>query len=97
MSCIPLLEPIRNHLVGFSDAQYIQAECSAVNLKDQSVLCTKEGDKDMEGEGGGRSISVSYDQLVVAVGAEPATFNIPGVRERCMFIKEIDDGRALIC
>lgn len=38
------------------------------------------------------SVCVPYDQLVIAVGAEPATFNIPGVREHCMFIKEIDDG-----
>ena len=38
------------------------------------------------------TVNVPYDQLVIAIGAEPATFNIPGVRENCMFIKEIDDG-----
>jgi NADH:ubiquinone reductase (non-electrogenic) len=32
--------------------------------------------------------TVNYDYLVVACGAENATFNIPGVREHACFLKE---------
>jgi NADH:ubiquinone reductase (non-electrogenic) len=88
-------EPIRKHLADFPDAQYIQAECNAVNFADQTVHCIQDtSDQGQSGLPGlMTSVEVPYDQLVVAVGAEPATFNIPGVREQCMFIKEIDDGK----
>jgi NADH dehydrogenase FAD-containing subunit len=86
-------EPIRKHLQDFPDAQFIQAECSAVDFATQTIECTAE----YSGHKSSRvNVSVDYDQLVVAVGAEPATFNIPGVREKCMFIKEIDDGMTFL-
>ena len=30
---------------------------------------------------------IQYDVAVVAVGEQPATFNVPGVRENCYFMK----------
>jgi hypothetical protein len=30
---------------------------------------------------------IQYDIAVVAVGEQPATFNVPGVRENCYFMK----------
>ena len=36
-------------------------------------------------------IEIKYDYLVSAVGAEPNTFNIPGVDKYGLFMKEIDD------
>lgn len=87
-------EPIRKHMARFPDARYIQAECNTVDFSQQSVHCTKEEEV---GRGGrALQVEVPYDQLVIAVGAEPATFNIPGVREHCMFIKEVDDGEACV-
>ena len=100
-------EPIRKHLADFPDAQYIQAECTAINFSEQSVKAVQcaapttsrlhqSSEKSSASSASSASVPVSvsvpYDQLVIAVGAEPATFNIPGVREHCMFIKEIDDG-----
>ncbi|CAI5989244.1 unnamed protein product [Closterium sp. NIES-65] len=53
----------------------------------------KEGDG-ARGEGGGECggarevhFSVPYDMLVVAVGAVPNTFNVPGVQQHCHFLK----------
>ena len=40
-------------------------------------------------------INLPYDHLVVAVGAEPATFGVPGVRENAVFMKEISDSRTI--
>lgn len=35
--------------------------------------------------------SLSYDYLVVGVGAQPSTFGIPGVAENSVFLKEVSD------
>ncbi|RCK67126.1 External NADH-ubiquinone oxidoreductase 1, mitochondrial [Candida viswanathii] len=34
---------------------------------------------------------VKYDYLVVAIGAQPSTFGIPGVAENSIFVKEVHD------
>ncbi|MGL4553008.1 MAG: FAD-dependent oxidoreductase, partial [Gemmataceae bacterium] len=36
-----------------------------------------------------------YDVLAVATGAESNTFNVPGAREHCFFLKEIEEARAI--
>jgi NADH:ubiquinone reductase (non-electrogenic) len=36
-------------------------------------------------------MTLPYDYLVYAVGAETQTFNIPGVKENACFMKEIKD------
>ena len=38
---------------------------------------------------------MKYDILVVAVGAENNTFNIPGVQEHAHFLKEVLDARRI--
>ena len=37
-------------------------------------------------------MSFPYDKLIIAVGAQPATFGIPGVHQHALFMKEVDDG-----
>lgn len=78
---------------------FINAECTSVDVVHKTVTCSETRtvtdsnaaiqDGDMSSS---RSITLRYDFLVVAVGAEPATFNIPGVREYALFMKEIEDG-----
>jgi NADH dehydrogenase FAD-containing subunit len=38
---------------------------------------------------------VSFDRLIVTVGAQTNTFGIPGVREYCCFLKQIEDARQI--
>ena len=38
---------------------------------------------------------LEYDRIVVAVGATTNTFGVPGVREHCLFLKQISDADAL--
>jgi hypothetical protein len=38
---------------------------------------------------------VSFDKLVVSVGATTATFNIPGVADYALFLKEVSDAAAV--
>lgn len=38
----------------------------------------------------GEPFKLRFDRLVVAVGSESNTFNIPGVRENAFFLKEVE-------
>ena len=78
-----ITEPVRWHCSRFKDAKYIQAECTAVDIKKRSVKCNGHDNIHM---------NIPYDHLIVAIGAEPATFNIPGVLEHASFMKEVEDG-----
>ena len=40
-------------------------------------------------------VTVDYDKLVIAVGAQPATFGTPGVAEHAFFLKELDHSAVL--
>jgi len=80
-----IVEPIRWYFnrSGHSGASFLQATCEEVDLTKKTVTCT-----DIRGE----RVTVPYDYLVVSVGAEPATFGIPGVKEHATFMKEVEDG-----
>jgi NADH dehydrogenase FAD-containing subunit len=39
--------------------------------------------------------TVEYDRLVVTIGAQTNTFGIPGVREYCNFLKQVEDARRI--
>ena len=38
---------------------------------------------------------VSYDKVIMTVGAQTNTFGIPGVREYCCFLKQVEDARRI--
>ena len=37
--------------------------------------------------------TVNYDKLIVTVGAQTNTYGIPGVREYCCFLKQVEDAK----
>ncbi|KAL1748283.1 pyridine nucleotide-disulfide oxidoreductase-domain-containing protein [Schizophyllum fasciatum] len=39
--------------------------------------------------------TISYDRLVIGVGAYSQTFNTPGVKEHALFLKDVRDARAI--
>ncbi|KIY49741.1 FAD/NAD(P)-binding domain-containing protein [Fistulina hepatica ATCC 64428] len=41
------------------------------------------------------SFNLDYDKLVIAVGAYSQTFNVPGVKEHGMFLRDVRDARAI--
>jgi len=43
----------------------------------------------------GKQFSLDFDQLVIAVGSYSQTFNIPGVREHALFLKDVGDARRI--
>jgi NADH:ubiquinone reductase (non-electrogenic) len=73
------------------EAKMIEAECTKVDAENQTIYI-----KDFsEVVGQVSEYSMKYDYLVVACGAENATFNIPGVKEHACFLKEAWDARKI--
>lgn len=85
VSYASIIEPIRWYFnrSGLNRATFLQANCDKINLAEKTLSCT-----DIRGQ----SLELAYDAIVIAVGAEPATFGIPGVKEHATFMKEIEDG-----
>ncbi|GJQ20791.1 MAG: pyridine nucleotide-disulfide oxidoreductase [Bacteroidia bacterium] len=79
-----IIEPIRTARPGIL---YYHAECIGLNHPKREIRC--------RGILDGRTFALRYDFLVIAVGASSATFNIPGVREHALFLKELSDARAI--
>jgi len=81
-----IIEPIRA-LQRETGLTFYQARC--VDIDTATKLATFEGAFD------GETFILSYNILIIAVGAESKTFNIPGVREYTFFLKELADARAI--
>lgn len=81
-----IIEPIRQ-AVDNPALAYYQAACT--NIDPATRLITCEGVFDKE------TFLLSYNKLVIAVGAVSKTFNVPGVAEHAMFLKELSHARAI--
>jgi NADH:ubiquinone reductase (non-electrogenic) len=79
-----IIEPIRHARRGIL---FYHATATELDVEKRFVRC--------EGLGDGHSFVVSYDTLVVAVGAVSNTFNVDGVAEHAFFLKELHDARQL--
>lgn len=79
-----ITEPIRT-----KTNTYYSAFCNSMNFERKEISCTEALD------GRSKTFTTSYDHLVIAVGAHSNTFNIPGVKEHAMFLKEINHARAI--
>lgn len=86
------MEPIRSILRHKKVAvKYYEAEASKIDPVRKVVSI----DDNSDIKGSTANTEVSYDKLVIAVGAENATFGIPGVREHSCFLKEIGDAQQI--
>ncbi|KAK5664156.1 hypothetical protein OQA88_371 [Cercophora sp. LCS_1] len=85
-----IMEPIRTILrQKRASVKYYEAEASSID-PDRKVVRVRD---DSEVRGSTVEVEVPYDMLVIGVGAENATFGIPGVRENSCFLKEIGDAQ----
>ncbi|PSS03739.1 FAD/NAD(P)-binding domain-containing protein [Coniella lustricola] len=87
-----IMEPIRTILQQKKAAvKYYEAEATKVD-SERKVIRIKD---ESEIKGTVSETEVPYDMLVIGVGAENATFGIPGVRENGCFLKEIGDAQQI--
>lgn len=86
------MEPIRTILRHKKAAvKYYEAEASSID-PDRKVVKVVDNS---EVKGATSETEIPYDMLVIGVGAENATFGIPGVRENSCFLKEIGDAQQI--
>ncbi|KAK8046337.1 hypothetical protein PG996_014401 [Apiospora saccharicola] len=87
-----IMEPVRQILRSKkASAMYYEAECTHIDSERKVIKISDNSDV----KGDVHVTEVPYDLLVVGVGAENATFGIPGVRENSCFLKEIKDAQAI--
>lgn len=88
-----IIEPVRHFCkrADAEDVRFIESEAVSVNVESQSVTCRDISEMHTSND----TFDVPYDYLVVAVGAEPATFGTPGVKEHAVFLKQIEHSRVI--
>ncbi|KAI8956498.1 FAD/NAD(P)-binding domain-containing protein [Daldinia sp. FL1419] len=87
-----IMEPVRQILRRKQAAvKFYEAEATHIDVEKKVVKITDNS----EIKGKVHETEVPYDMLVIGVGAENATFGIPGVREHSCFLKEIKDAQAI--
>ncbi|KAK6952905.1 hypothetical protein Daesc_005202 [Daldinia eschscholtzii] len=87
-----IMEPVRQILRRKKAAvKFYEAEATHIDVEKKVVKITDNS----EIKGKVHETEVPYDMLVIGVGAENATFGIPGVREHSCFLKEIKDAQAI--
>jgi NADH:ubiquinone reductase (non-electrogenic) len=87
-----IMEPIRNFLRHKKAAvKYYEAEATKIDYEKRVVYVNDESPI----KGDVSQTEIPFDMLVVGVGAENATFGIPGVREHGLFLKEVGDAQAI--
>jgi NADH:ubiquinone reductase (non-electrogenic) len=79
-----IIEPIRH---ARKDIQFYHAIAKGLDAEQRILQC--------EGVNDRHAFPVGYDILVIAVGAVSNTFNVPGVAEHALFLKELHDAREL--
>ncbi|PGH06754.1 NADH dehydrogenase [Blastomyces parvus] len=87
-----IMEPIRN-ILRHKKAAVKYYEASATKIDPEKKVVRISDISDIRGDTS--TTEVPYDMLVVGVGAESATFGIPGVREYSCFLKEVGDAQEI--
>jgi len=81
-----IIEPIRE---AHKTARYLEAEATSIDTGAKSVTCESVVCRGVECEL--KTFEVGYDDLIVAVGASINTFGVKGVKEHCLFLKQLAD------
>jgi len=86
-ACEPLRAMVEAAAGKAASATFVRADAREVDVGNKTVRATTDED--------GMELQLSYDKLVVAVGAAPNTFGIPGVSDHALFLKEAQDSAKL--
>ncbi|KAF7555325.1 hypothetical protein G7046_g6576 [Stylonectria norvegica] len=87
-----IMEPIRT-ILGHKKAavKYYEADAKSID-PDRKVVKIVDNSETTSTKS---EVEIPYDMLVIGVGAENATFGIPGVKENSCFLKEIGDAQVI--
>jgi NADH:ubiquinone reductase (non-electrogenic) len=103
------MQPIR-HILRYKKAavQFFEADCTSIDPVNKTLTITGTFFQDLltvdasDIKGDVNQQVVSFDYLVVGVGAQNSTFGIPGVEKHACFLKEVWDAtkirtRIMVC
>jgi NADH:ubiquinone reductase (non-electrogenic) len=84
----------------FPWVKFVEAECTGLDPKNKTLKLTNSTNQSSsrvvaDSAKSRPGFELSYDKLVVAVGAENNTFGTPGVEKHAHFLKEISDARRI--
>ncbi|KAG7358972.1 FAD-dependent pyridine nucleotide-disulfide oxidoreductase [Nitzschia inconspicua] len=85
-ACEPIRALVAQAASKSSSVTYVRADARHIDVENKRVYATEDGVMDLE---------LSYDKLLVAVGAQTNTFGVPGVQEYGLFLKEAEDSAKL--
>jgi NADH:ubiquinone reductase (non-electrogenic) len=87
-----IMQPIR-YLTRFKkrEVMFVEADCDTIDPVAKTLFIRDTS----EVIGSVSEQTIKYDYLVVACGAQNATFNIPGVKEHACFLKESWDAKKI--
>ncbi|XP_072988216.1 internal alternative NAD(P)H-ubiquinone oxidoreductase A1, mitochondrial-like [Typha latifolia] len=78
---------IQSALAGDPNSYFYLASCSGINTDKHEVYCETVPTDGPPSDP--YRFKVAYDKLVIAAGSEPMTFNINGVKEHAIFLREV--------
>lgn len=85
---------IQSALARSPDSYFFLASCTGIDTDKHEVYC-----ESVPGTGqpphAPHRFRVAYDKLVVAAGADPLTFNVRGVKENAMFLREVNHAQEI--
>lgn len=94
-----VLDPNVGHALTGPRPHTPQSEINPHTFKEEEIFnkMIEEGKLVMGGTGDERvpTYPVTYDKLVIAVGAYSQTFGTPGVKENALFLKDVNDARKI--
>ncbi|HPS64055.1 MAG TPA: FAD-dependent oxidoreductase [Ignavibacteria bacterium] len=78
-----IIEPIRR----IDNIEFIQASCINIDSVNNKILCEGSTSKD--------KFELTFDILIIAVGETSHSFNIKGINENALYLKELADARKI--
>ncbi|KAF8249666.1 FAD/NAD(P)-binding domain-containing protein [Wilcoxina mikolae CBS 423.85] len=87
-----IMEPMR-HIIRHKKGTVRFYEADATKIDHERRVVVVNDNSDIKGDV--HQTEIAFDYLVVGVGAESATFGIPGVKEHACFLKEISDAQKI--
>lgn len=85
-ACEPIRALVAHAASKSASVTYVRADARHIDVENKRVYATEDGVLDLE---------LSYDKLLIAVGAQTNTFGVPGVKEYGLFLKEAEDSARL--
>ncbi|CAL9103899.1 unnamed protein product, partial [Musa textilis] len=84
---------IQPALSGAPNSYFYLASCTGIDTHKHQVHCESRSSAGLPDEP--YHFKVAYDKLVIAAGADPLTFNIRGVKEHAMFLREVQHAQEI--